>query len=216
MAEDDFAQARQLAVANAPDVAPRAERFQDVRDQIVDDGGSRVLRVADIERIPLVNIAPDIPIYAGVRVGLAPSGVEQHFAVDIHRLLNRVALGPLEPSPERVHALDITVHFGPQDADRVNHAAVKDRRRACRPEIQCFGVKAPGGGQIQVFLLVNLAPLGGRNQPQHEVAGQPIDRGQRIVALLGDQKRAALQIVLLLFKLRQVAAKPVNHRVKRR
>ena len=82
-----------------------------------------------------------------------------------------MALGPLEPCPERIHALDIAVHVRPQGADGLDHARVKDRRRACRPEVQRFGVVAPRSRQIQVFLLVNLAPLGCRDEAQHEVAG---------------------------------------------
>ncbi len=73
----------------------------------------------------------------------------------------------------------------------VHQVRVKDNRRARRLEVQRLGVVAPRGGEIGVFALVNLPPLGRRDQAQHEVPGMPPDRLQGLVALLGERERAA-------------------------
>ena len=110
--QDDLAQSQQFVVFDPPHVVARPQSLQNIRRQVVDGRVVRVLRVPHIELVSVVNVPAYIPIGAGVRVRLAPARVEQHLAVDIHRLLHRMALGLLEPGTQRFHALDVAVHLG--------------------------------------------------------------------------------------------------------
>ena len=163
----------------------RAQRVQNIGDQVVDHRVRRVRGIPDIKAVPLIDVTADIPLDPRIWIRLTTAGVKEHFAVHIHRLLHCMALGLFKAGLQRLHPLDIAVHLGPKRTDCGHHLRVEDN---CGPGsfiVQRLGVKAPGRREIGVFAFVNLPPLGGRDQPQYKVARMLIDRLQGIVALLG-------------------------------